>query len=402
MMEFELTKEQRAVQEMARDFRERFIDPMDKLDEYTVTDARKRYPWDIVREGSRLGVRTLAAPREHGGGGADPVALCLAGEELARGDLGIAILFSQTWLYSRLLAEALNEEQRARFYRPFLQDPEYLLAGGLTEDLYGSDNLIPYQSPECGLRSSAVLEGDQWRINARKQFVTHGAEARIMFVYCRTDPSKGLLDGTTCIIVPLDAPGVSVETIHDKIGQRFLNNSAVVFKDVRVPRANTVGEINRAYATVSFILKESHAYVEGAAAVGVARAANEAAVEHARKRVQGGRPLIEHQAVGVELAEMKIHIEAARAMIHRAGWLARYQKDADPTLTTMCKVFATEMAVQVTQKAMELFGGYGITRGHPAEKYHRDALTLLSSGAPAIANRIKVWNQIRGVSFSTP
>jgi alkylation response protein AidB-like acyl-CoA dehydrogenase len=401
-MEFELTEEQRAIQELARDFRERVIDPLDKSAEYTVTDARQRYPWHVVREGSRVGLRTLAVPRADGGGGADPVALCLAGEELARGDLGIAILFSQTWLYSRLLAEALDAEQRARFYRPFLQDPEYLLAGGITEELYGSDNQIPYHDPRCGLRASAVLEGDHWRIDARKQFVTHGAEARLIFLYCRTDPARGLLDGTTCILVPLDAPGVSVEAIHDKIGQRFVNNSAVAFRDVRVPRANTVGEINGAYATISFITRESHAYVEGAAAVGLARAAWEAATEHARRRVQGGRPLLEQQAVGVELAEMKIRIEAARSMIHRAGWLARYRKDADPTLTTMCKVFATEMAVEVTRKAMDLFGGYGIMRGHPAEKSHRDALTLLSSGGPPLANRIKVWNQIRGARFSTP
>jgi hypothetical protein len=401
-MEFELTTQQRAIQAMARDFRERVIDPLDKSQEYTVTDARTRYPWPIVREGSRAGLRTLALPEADGGGGADPVALCLAGEELARGDLGIAVLFSQTWLYSRLLAEALDEDQRARFYAPFLQDPECLLAGGITEDLYGSDNLIPYQSPRCGLRASAVLEGDHWRINARKQFVTHGAEARVMFLYCRTDPTKGLLDGTTCILVPLDAPGVSLETIHDKIGQRFVNNSAIVFQDVRVPRANTVGEIDRAYASISFITRESHAYVEGAAAVGLARAAYEAATEYVQTRVQGGRPLLEQQAVGIELAEMKIQIEAARSMIHRAGWLARYQKDADPTLTTMCKVFATDMAVRVTQEALELFGGYGIMRGHPAEKYHRDALTLLSSGGPAIANRVKVWNHIRGTGFSTP
>ncbi len=401
-MDFELTAEQHAIQELARSFRERFIDPMEKFDEYTVTDARKRYPWHILREGSRLGLRTLAVPRADGGGGADPVALCLAGEELARGDLGIAILFSQTWLYSRLLAETLNDEQRARFYRPFLENPEHVLAGGITEDLYGSDNLIPYNAPQCGLRAGAVLEGDTWRINARKQFVTHAAEARLIFLYCRTDPTRGLLEGTTCILVPLDLPGVSVETIHDKIGQRFLNNSAVVFKDVRVPRTNTVGEINRAYASVTFITKESHSYVEGAAAVGVARAAYETALEYAAKRVQGGRPLIEQQAVGMGLAEMKIQIEAARSMIHRAGWLARYDTYADATLTTMCKVFATEMAVHVTEKAMELFGGYGIMRGHPAEKYHRDALTLLSSGAPAIANRIKVWNHIRGVGFSTP
>jgi alkylation response protein AidB-like acyl-CoA dehydrogenase len=401
-MEFELTARQRAIQEMARDFRQRFVDTLDRAAEYTVTDARQRYPWHIVREGSRVGLRTLAVPEADGGGGADPVALCLAGEELARGDLGIAVLFSQTWLYSRLLAEALDAGQRARFYEPFLRDPEHVLAGGITEDLYGSDNLIPYHHPECGLRASAVREGDTWRINARKQFVTHGAEARVMFVYCRTDPTRGLLEGTTCILVPLDAPGVSVETIHDKIGQRFVNNAAVVFRDVRVPTANTVGEVDRASATIGFITRESHAYVEGAAAVGLARAALEAATEHVRTRVQGGRPLLEQQAVGVELAEMKIQIEAARSMIHRAGWLARYDKDADPTITTMCKVFATDMAVRVTQKAMELFGGYGIMRGHPVEKYHRDALTLLSSGGPALANRIKVWNRIRGVTFSTP
>ena len=122
-MDFGLTARQRAIQELARDFRERFVDALDKSAEYTVTDARTRYPWHLVREGSRAGLRTLAVPEADGGGGADPVALCLAGEEIARGDLGIAILFSQTWLYSRLLAEALDEGQRARFYRPFLQDP---------------------------------------------------------------------------------------------------------------------------------------------------------------------------------------------------------------------------------------------------------------------------------------
>ena len=99
---------------------------------------------------------------------------------------------------------------------------------------------------------------------------------------------------------------------------------------------------------------------------------------------------------------MKIQVEAARSMIHRAGWLARYEQDADPTATAMCKVFATDMAVGVTRQVLELFGGYGIMRGHPAEKYHRDALTLLSSGGPALANRIKVWNHIRGKTYSTP
>lgn len=393
-MDFSLTSTQIAVRDTVRKFVKQEVRPV-ALERDRIPRPEDAYPWDLVRKASRLGLRTLALPRELGGGGADFLTLLIVCEELAYGDLGLAESFDTTLSWSSVMSTLMNEEQQRRFIPPFLQDDTFMLAQGLTEPHSGSDNILPNEDPEAGVSTTARREGAGWILNGSKSFISNGNTAKLIFITARTDPGKDVVEGCTLFAVPAETPGFRVGTVEHKSGQRLNNNAELILEDCRVPDENRIGEPGKGLQLLGR-LGFANTLKTAAVAIGVARAAYEDAVEYAKMRVQGSRPIIEHQAVGMMLANMLMRIEAARSMTWRAGWGVDHDPHYDPKLSFMTKVFATDMAVELTLRATEILGRFGTCVGIPVEKYHRDALTLLHSAGTQQVLLIKTANAIAG------
>lgn len=388
MIDFTLNEKQLHWQAVARDFARREVAPV-AAERDRIEDLDARMPWDLVRKASAAGLRTLAIPKEYGGAGADCLTLCLAGEELAVADLGFSVIMDQCWKFTPMLCILANDEQKQRFLKPYAQDDTYLLATTWTEAQSGSDNMIPYDVVEAGVKTSAVRDGDEWVINGRKVFTSNGSVAKLYFVYARTDFTAKPSEGVSCFLVPHDAPGLSFGTRYDKIGQRMVVNAEELFDNLRIPAANLLGpeghvsEFRRKYMI--------RGNVEAAATtLGPGRAAYEAALDYARRTVQGGQALVEQQAVALKLAEMAMRLEAARQIVWRAAWATDHQDPYDRKLSPLSKILASEVAFDVCRLAMDVVGGMSITTSAPFEKYLRDASTFLHSDGTNQVLRLRI------------
>ena len=341
------------------------------------TSPEDAFSWDIVDKGSACGLRTLTLMPEYGGAGADCVTTAMVVEELARGDMGVSVVFAQTLKLIQALQGAATEEQRARFLPVVRDDPRCLLAIGMTEPQTSSDYIIPYRP--AGFVTSAKRKGAGWVINGRKRFISNGNRARFYLLFAQTNPDKGLNEGSTCFLIERGAPGFTTGHVEDKMGERLANNAELIFHDCFVPDEDILGTVDRGFDVISQFFPASNAYA-AASVLGVAVAAYERSLAWTRERVQGGRRLIEHDIVAAQLAEMHMLIEAARAYIHHAAWKADHKETGwDPTLGALPKVFASEVSWKVVTKALELHGGYGYMRDGGFEKLVRDAACFIHS-----------------------
>ncbi len=386
-MDFSLTPEQEKLQKTAHDFAAQEIRPVAAaLDKEP--DPMKRFPWDVLEKGSKLGLRTLALPEEMGGAGCDVLTLCLVGEELAWGDLGTAVTFDQTWKITHLFERLTNEGQRERYLKSFLEDHHFHLAVGMTEESGGTDNIIPYDSPDAGVRTTAVRDGEHWIANGKKRYISNGGIAKLCIVAMRTDTTKGVSEGMTYFIITPDMEGFRYGKIHDKMGQRLSLNAELIFENCRVPDENRITEVNQATAARRMFVPGSN--IEAAATVlGTARAAYEDALTHARNRIQGGRPIIEHQAVGFMLADCFAEYEASRRLLHYAAWTVDQKDLYDPKMGFMTKCFVSESSYRIATRALEVWGGTGYMTDAPMEKYLRDVTSFLHSDGTNQAMRIR-------------
>jgi len=240
----QITDENKALQQMARDFAEREIRPI-SAERDRIVDPSKTIDWDLIRKGSALGLRTLAVPEKFGGPGVDLMGQVLVILELARGDGGVAKTFSQCWKWTPMITQLATDEQRERFLPPFMEDETYLLGMGATEPDSGSDNRLPTEDPKLGLKTSAVREGDKWVINGMKHFIANGGVASLYVIRTRTDPNEPLSRGMTMFFMPKDTPGFTIGRTHDKVGFRFYQNAELIFENCRIPDANRLGEVNK-------------------------------------------------------------------------------------------------------------------------------------------------------------
>ncbi len=375
---FALTEEQIALRDRVRTFVDTEVRPHAGEREW-LADSQARIPWDWIEALSRMGVRTLPVPKQFGGPGADVLTCCVVGEELAAGDLGLAVTLDQTWKFVPLITTAGTPEQRERFLPPFLEDDRHLLAIGVHEDGAGSDHFLPYNVPPHGAKTTAVRDGTDWVLNGSKSYISNGGLARVHIILARTEPGTGGIEGLTAFFVERDRPGFSIGRIEDKVGQRLDQNAELLFRDCRVPDANVLGEPGKGMQTVNRALRGRGLPEVAATAVGVARAAFEHALAHAQRHVQGGTQIANHDIIALMLADMDLKIETARSLTWRAAWAADQPGRLDRRLPDMAKQLAAETAVEVCVQAMELFGGAGIMLDNPAQKYVRDALTFLHS-----------------------
>lgn len=394
-----MTEDQQSTKDVVKSFREKYIEKLDIEEEYTITDRKKMFSWDLLREASRLGLRTIAISREFGGLGLDTVSLCLAVEELAYGDLGIAVVFAQTWKISRALERAANKEQKEKWVTAFAKDPEMIVSIGGTESSGGSDIWIPYNHPDAGIRTTARLEKDEWVLNGSKIFISNAAESRLYLILARTDTKKPPFEGTSLFIVPRETEGFSIGEVYDKIGERRANNAEIIMQDARIPKENLLGELNKAYQQVLPFFGESNA-LAGATPLGTARRAFDTALEYAKIRVAGGKPLFEQQAIGIEFSDMRMRLRAAWDLVLEAAWAYNEQKPYDPTLAWMSKALAAEVSFDVCKRSLELFGCYGTMRSTRVEKCLRDATMFLHSDLTDLALKLKTWNYMRGMLYT--
>lgn len=376
--EFRLDTEQRALRSELQRFVDAEIRSLD-LNEYEWRDdPAERIPWEVVDAAAEMELRTLATPVEYGGVDASALTLTMAVEELAVGDLGLAVLFDQTWKISRIVAEMADEDTRSWFFEErFPDDPRHVLAITLTEPENGTNYIVDYEGMQFA--TTAAKHGDEWVINGRKHFISNGADAKTYVVFAQTDPDVPAQHGTTAFLVPAEAEGLEVTHVHEKISQRLVNNATIHFDEVRVPERYVLGEVNEGKTRTGEVLRESHIEA-GASVLGVARRALEDAWTYAHERVQGGKPIVEHQVIGHDFADMATEVQAARSLLWTAAEAVdEMGDDYDQELGHMAKVFAADVAVDVTERALTKFGGAGIMLEQPIQKYHRDALSFQHS-----------------------
>ena len=375
MLGFDLTEEQTALQTLARDFAEREIMPV--AAELDRMDAHDSFPWDVVKKGSEIGLRTMALPPEWGGQGIDLLTQAIVIDQLAYADMSCCKIFSQCWKVSRHLSMAATEDQKKRYIPAFVEDDTFVLGQAITEPNSGSDNSGYYETPPGeGLALRAERNGDHFLLNGTKHMIANGPVAKLFIVTTRTAPNASQVDGVSRFIVPKDTPGFRIGRIHDKVGFRAYPNAELIFENVRIPVEDLLGgkegrDSEEWYMrTVSNIELSAHT-------LAVARAALDAAVRFANERFQGGKIIIQHQAVQNTLAELYVALEAGRTLLWRLAWTTTYHDEPNGLLASACKVFCADAARRITLGAMDLFGGAGVMRDLPMEKYVRDTLVML-------------------------
>ena len=359
MFDLSLSDEHKALRALARQFTQNEIVPI-----AAEADRNEEYPWELVERAHQTGLINATVPEEYGGGGLGYFEDCLVAEEIAAGCAGIYSSFVASTLGLTPLNLVATPQQMDRFMRPFCAEPA-LAAFCLTEPGAGSD--------VASIRTRARRDGEFYILNGTKRFITNAGMAKLYSVTATLDPTlrhRGLI----VLVVPSDLPGVSVGKKEDKMGQRAASTREVIFEDVRVPVENRLGEERDGFHLVMETLDRIRAEV-GAAAVGVARAAMEAAVKYAKEREQFGQPIASFQGIQFMLSDMAINIEAARLLVWRAAWMAD-QGLSNSYESAIAKAFAADSAMKITTDAVQIFGGYGYIKEYPVEKYMRDAKLL--------------------------
>src|SRR5579862_3677199 len=353
---FALTDEQKELRALAREFATREIRP--KAAEY---DERSHHPEDLIAKAHSVGLMNLHVPEEYGGLALSSFDGMLVGEELNWGCSGIGTSIGANGLGSGPVILAGTEEQKATWLPPLIAEP-ILCSFGLSEPGAGSD--------VARLQTTAVKRGDEYVLNGSKTFITNAGYAAWTVVFAKTDP-KGGAKGMSAFVVPMDTPGVTIETHLDKMGQRATDTSAFALQDVRVPAENLIGEEGDGFKIAMATLDMTR---PGTAigAVGVAQAAYEHAVAYAKERVTFDVPIAMHQGVNFMIADMATEIEAARLLTWQAAWLLD-QGERATLHSSFAKRFAADTAMKVTTDAVQVFGGYGYIKEYPVEKLMRDA-----------------------------
>lgn len=378
MVDFQLTQRQTELRETAKRYATEVMIPAAEVAD-RIQDPGKSFNWEVIREGSKRGLRTLTVPKEFGGEGADVLSCAVVGEALAYGDLGLAVAYDQTWKIMTSIVNMANDEQRKRWLPKLMDDEECLLATAWTEPTAGSDNVLPNPDPGAGMQAYAEKKGDRWVLNGAKRYISNGGLARIYQVVARTDRKNPLANSLTAFLMPSDARGFEVTEVWDKLGQRCVQNGTLEFHDVEIPEEDQIGEEGQAMpALANLLIRHGSNIQAGATVLGVAQRAYDLSLQYAHARVQGSAPLFGHQIQQARLARMAMKIEASRSYLWRAAWSTQLD-EMDRKNAMLSKVFASESAVQVCQAAMELWGAAGYMRKNPVEKLMRDALSFLHS-----------------------
>ncbi|MBC8208066.1 MAG: acyl-CoA dehydrogenase family protein [Desulfobulbaceae bacterium] len=359
-MDYFLSEEQEMIVETAREITdERIIPARAELDE------KHEFPRAILNEMAQADLFAVPIPEEYGGFGGGCIDNVLALEQLGRGCVGVGTAFAASALGIYPILIAGSDEMKSK-YLPDVASGAKFAAFGLTEANAGSD--------ASGIRTTAVPDGDEWVINGTKQWITNGGEAQIYTIVAITDRSRGARGASMFVVEEGDA-GFTCGPKEKKMGIRASSTTELIFKDCRIPKDRLIGRLGTGFITVMKTLDSSRPGI-AALGLGLAQGALDEAASYAKQRVQFGKPIISFQAVQHLLADMAIQLEAARALVYGAArHIDAHPKDMTK-VSSMCKVFATDVAMKVAVDAVQVMGGYGFMSEYPVEKMMRDAKIL--------------------------
>jgi len=325
-------------------------------------DKSGEYPWDIVGLYRDSQILAMPIPEKYGGVGAGELTCCLVIEEIAKVCANSAHALADHWLGMEPTLIGGSEELKQKYCPKMTTD---LAAFSLTEPEAGSD--------AAGIKTRAVLKGDEYILNGTKCFCTDGNEASFITVFAKTDPGIGTR-GISAFLIEKGTPGLSVGKIEDQLGMRGTPACEIILEDCHVPRENLLGKEGEGFKIAMQTFDRSRPF-DAALAVGIATGAIEYAIDYAKERVQFGRPIADLQAIQLMLADMATQTEAARGLVYRAATLID-QGTPDSQASAMANYYATDVGVKVTNDAMQILGGYGYMRDYPLEQKMRDARLL--------------------------
>ena len=372
-MHYFLNEEQEMIRDLVKQIAREKVTPV-----AAELDEKGEFPWELMKLFAESDLFALFVPEEYGGLGKGVLDLCIVMEELSKACAGVSVSYAASALGTYPIILFGSEEQKKK-YLPQIASGKKLTAFALTESEAGSD--------AGSIRTTAIRDGDDYIINGNKQWITNGGEAEIYTIIAMTDKKKGSR-GASAFIVEKDTPGFSFGKKEDKMGIRCSATRELIFKDCRISKENLIGKEGMGFLAAMKTLDKSRPGV-AAQAVGIAQGALDDAVKYARERIQFGKPISSFQGIQFMLADMATQIEAARALLY-AG--ARYvdsgAKDISK-ISSMTKLFASDVAMKVTTDAVQIFGGYGYMKDYPVEKRMRDAkITQIYEGTNQIQREV--------------
>ena len=380
-MTFELTEEQLAVQEAAREFAQKELKPG-----VIERDSKMQFATEQVKMMGELGFLGMMVAPEYGGGGMDTVSYVLAMEEISKVDNSCSVLMSVNNSLVCWGLETYGTEAQKQQYLPRLAAGEWIGAFCLSEPEAGSD--ATHQ------RTTAIDMGDHYLLNGTKNWITNGGSSSLHLVVAQTNSELGH-KGINVFIVETDWKGVDIGAKEDKLGIRSSDTHTIMYNDVKVPKENRIGEDGFGFTFAMKTLSGGRIGI-AAQALGIAGGAYELAAAYAHERETFGKAINKHQAIAFKLADMATDIEAAKLLVYRAAWLKDQHKDYN-SASAMAKVFASEVAMKHTVEAVQVHGGYGFVKEYHVERLMRDAkITQIYEGTSEIQRMVISRNLIKG------
>jgi acyl-CoA dehydrogenase len=356
-MDFALTKEQEDIRKAAREFAEKeFPEVALKCDE------EEKFPRDLWKKACELGFVGVYLDEEYGGAGLGFLEECLVFEEFSRVDMGCGMVLLTA--FGSEIIQKFGTKRQKEEYLPLIPSGKAIMGTAITEPDAGSDIF--------SATTTAVEDGNEYILNGNKMFITNGHIADFLLVFCLTDPDAAeRTKRFSVFVVETDRKGFEANKLSGKMGVRASETSEIAFRDVRVPKANLIGEgEGNGFGEIMYLFNINRA-IAGAQALGGAQGAFDKAVKYVKKRVQFGKPLSSFQGTQFKIADMISSIEASRALVYRACWLLD-QGRFEPMYMSIAKLIAGEMAVRVTDEALQMHGGYGYFREYEIERFYRD------------------------------
>lgn len=379
-MNFSLTKEQELFQQMIRDFAENEVKSL-----AAEIDEQERFPIETVEKMAKIGIMGIPIPKQYGGAGGNNLMYSMAVEELSAvcGTTGV-IVSAHTSLCAAPILEHGTEEQKQK-YLPKLASGEWIGAFGLTEPNAGTD--------AAGQQTTAIEDGDNYIINGSKIFITNAEYAHVYVIFAMTDKSQGTR-GITAFIIEKDTPGFSIGKKEKKMGIRGSATCELIFENCVLPKTNMLGKLSKGFGVAMKTLDGGRIGI-AAQALGLAQGAINETVKYVKERKQFGRAISAFQNTQFQLADMNTKTEASRMLVRKAA----YKKDnkiAYSVDAAMAKLYAAETAMEVTNKAVQLHGGYGYTREYPVERMMRDAkITEIYEGTSEVQKMVISANMLK-------
>ena len=381
-MEFNVPKTHELFRQMIREFVENEVKPI-----AAEVDEEERFPMETVEKMAKIGIMGIPIPKEYGGAGGDNLMYAMAVEELSKACATTGVIVSaHTSLGTWPILKFGNEKQKQK-YLPKLASGEWIGAFGLTEPNAGTDaagqQTMAVQDPETG----------EWILNGSKIFITNAGYANVYVIIAMTDKSKGL-KGISAFIVEANTPGFSIGKKEMKLGIRGSSTCELIFENCRIPKENLLGDKGKGFKIAMMTLDGGRIGI-AAQALGIAAGALGEAIGYAKERKQFGRTLAQFQNTQFQIANLDVKVEAARLLVYKAAWRESnnlpYSLDA-----ARAKLFAAETAMEVTTKAVQIFGGYGYTREYPVERMMRDAkITEIYEGTSEVQRMVIAANVIK-------